>query len=172
MHQSFPTWNVIHQVIVHIPIILLLVAPILVIVSIGFPSAKRQLFLGSALTLMVLGTAMSFLAVTTGEAAMRVAASAPDLKVSMEEHRALAETTTALFSMLTLGFVALVFAPKLLGRELEGRISTVLLAVYLLLYATGALFLIHTALQGGHLAHGLDVKSVATIQLPGKEGAK
>ena len=172
MHQSFPTWNVIHQVIVHIPIILLLVAPILVIVSIGFPPAKRRPFLGSALTLMVVGTAMSFLAVTTGEAAMRVAASAPDLKVSMEEHRVLAETTTALFSMLTLGFVALVFAPKLLGRELEGRISTVLLAVYLLLYATGALFLIHTALQGGHLAHGLDVKSVATIQVPGKDGAK
>jgi uncharacterized membrane protein len=172
MHQNFPAWNVIHQVIVHIPIILLMVAPILVIVSIGFPSAKRQPFLGSALTLMVLGTAMAFLAVTTGEAAMRVVASPPDLKVTMEEHRTLAETTTGLFSMLTLGFTALVFAPRLLGRELESRINTVLLTVYLLLYATGALFLIHTALQGGHLAHGLGVKSVATIQLSGKEGAK
>jgi uncharacterized membrane protein len=121
---------------------------------------------------MVLGTAMAFLAVTTGEAAMRVVGSSPDLKVSMEEHRALAETTTALFSMLTLGFMALVFAPRLLGHALEARIDTVLLTVYLLLYATGALLLIHTALQGGHLAHGLGVKSVATIQLSGKDGAE
>ena len=171
LHLS-PGWNGLHVLIVHFPIILLLVAPILVIVSIGVPSAKRRPFLGSALTLMVLGTAMAFLAVTTGEAAMKVVGSAPDLKVAMEEHRALAETTTGLFSMLTFGFMALVFAPRLLGRELESRVNTVLLAVYLLLYATGALFLIHTALQGGHLAHGLGVKSVATVQLPGKEGAK
>ena len=109
MHQLFPAWNVIHQVIVHIPIILLLVAPILVIVSIGVPSAKRRPFLGSALTLMVLGTAMAFLAVTTGEGAMKVVGSAPDLKGALRAHRALAETTTELFAVITLGFTALVF---------------------------------------------------------------
>jgi uncharacterized membrane protein len=172
MHHLFPAWNGIHELIVHVPIILLLVAPFFVIVSMGLPAAKRRPFLGSALTLMVLGTAMTFLAVATGEAAMKVVASAPAFKAALEEHRALAETTTGLFFALTIGFTALVFAPRLLGRELESRINTVLLAVYLLFYATGALFLIHTALQGGHLAHGLDVKSVATYQLPGKEGAR
>lgn len=172
MHHFLPGWNVIHHFTVHIPIILLFVAPFLVIVSMGLPDAKRQPFLSSALILMVLGTAMAFLAVTTGEAAMKAISSTPAFKGAIEEHRNLAETTMALFSMLTLGFMALVFAPRLVGRELEPFLNSALLAIFLLFYATGALFLTHTALQGGHLAHELDVKSVAAYQLSGKESAR
>ena len=68
MHSLLPAWNVIHQVVAHIPVILLLVAPFLVIVSIGLPVAKRRPFLGAALTLTVLGTVMAMVAVATGEA--------------------------------------------------------------------------------------------------------
>jgi len=165
-------WNGLHTIIVHVPIILLLVAPFFVIMGIGLPAAKRRIFLGSALTLMVFGTAMTFVAVTTGEAAMKVVGSTPAFKVALEEHRALAETTTELFSVLTLGFAALLFAPRLLGRELESRINTALLAIYLVLYATGALFLVHTALQGGHLVREHAAMTAATYQLSGKEGAR
>jgi uncharacterized membrane protein len=126
----------------------------------------------SALILIVLGTAMTFVAVTKGEAAMKVVGSTPASKVALEEHRTLAETTRDLFIVLTLGLAALLYAPRLLGRELESRVNTVLLAVYLVLYATGALFLVHTALQGGHLVRELEAKTAATYQLSGKEGAK
>ena len=170
LHLS-PDWNGSHALIVHFPIILLLVAPFFVIVGIGLSAAKRRLFLGSALTLMVLGTAMTFVAVATGEAAMEVVGSTPAIKVALEEHRALAETTTELFSVLTLGFAALLFAPRLLGRELESRINTALFAIYLIFYATGALFLVHTALQGGQLVRELEAKA-ATYQLSGKESAR
>jgi uncharacterized membrane protein len=168
LHFS-PDWSGSHVLIVHFPIILLLVAPFFVIVGIGPPTAKKRLFLGSALTLMVLGTAMAFVAFATGEAAMSVVGSTPAVKVALEDHRALAETTAELFSVLTLGFAALLFIPKLLERELESRVNTALLAIYLIFYATGALFLIHTALQGGRLAHELEAKTTATYQLSGKE---
>jgi len=171
LHLS-PDRNGLHALIVHIPIILLLVAPSLVIVSIGLSGAIRRLFLGLALTLMVLGTAMTFVAVATGEAAMKVVGSTPAIVVALEEHRALAETTRELFSVLTLGFAALLFAPRLLGRELESRINTALLAIYLLFYATGALFLVHTALQGGQLVRELEAKTAATYQLSGKESVR
>jgi uncharacterized membrane protein len=157
MPYPFPGWSGLHQFIAHIPIILLLVAPFFVIVGLGLSAPTRQFFLRSALTLMLLGTAMTFVAVTTGEAAMKVVGSTPAFKVALEEHRALAETTTELFSVLTLGFVALLFVPRLLGRELESRINTMLLAVYLVFYASGALFLVHTALLGGHLVHVISV---------------
>jgi len=167
-----PVWNGLHPLIVHFPIILLLVAPFLVIVGIRLSAAKRRLFLGSALALMVLGTAMTFVAVTTGEAAMKVVGSAPAIKVALEEHQSLAETTRELFIMLTLGFAALLFAPRLLGRELESRINTALLAIYLVFYATGALFLVHTALQGGQLVRELEATTTTTYQLSRKESPR
>jgi uncharacterized membrane protein len=172
MLHLFSNWDGLHAIIVHFPIVMLLIAPFFVIVSIGLPSAKRWLFLGSALMLMVVGTAMTFVAVTTGEAAMKVVGSTPAFKVALEEHRALAETTTELFSVLTLGFAALLVAPRLLGRELESRINTALLGVYLVFYASGALFLVHTALQGGHVVNELEAKTAATYRHLGKEGAK
>ena len=167
-----PGWNGLHPLIVYFPIILLLVAPFLVIVGIGYSAAKRRLFLGSALTLMVLGTAMTFVAVATGEVAMRGVGPTPAFKVALEEHQALAETTRELFSVLTLGFAALLCVPRLLGCELESRLNTALFAAYLLFYATGALFLVNTALEGGRLIRELEAKTAATHQLSGKEGAR
>jgi len=172
MPHLFPDRSGLHQFIVYISIILLLVAPFLVIVGIGYSAAKRRLFLGSALTLMVLGTAMTFLAVTTGEVAMRAVRPTPAFKVTLEEHRALAETTRELFSVLTLGFAALLFVPRLLGREPGSRVNTALFVVYLVFYATGALFLVNTALEGGRLVRELEAKTAATIQLSGKESAR
>ncbi|MGO8732165.1 MAG: hypothetical protein ACLQVM_05160 [Terriglobia bacterium] len=165
-------WNGLHPLIVHFPIILLLVAPFLVIVGIGLSAAKRRLFLGSALALMVLGTAMTFVAVTPGNPTMKAVGSPPALKVALEEHWALAETTQELFIVLTLGFAALIFVPRLLGRELESRVNTALFAAYLLFYATGALLLVNTAVQDGHLARDLEAKTAATYHLSGKEGAR
>jgi len=169
MFHFSPSWNGLHVFVVHFLIILLLIAPFFVILSVGLPAARRRLLLRSALTLMALGTAMTFVAVTTGEAAMRVVGSTPAFKVALEEHRALAGATRELFSVLTLGFAGLLFAPRLLGRELESRMNTALLAVYLVFYATGALFLVHTALQGGQLVRELEAKTGATYQLSGKE---
>lgn len=164
--------NGLHALIEHIPIILLLVAPFFVVVSMGLAAPKRRPFLWSALTLMAIGTAMTFVAVTTGETAMKLADSAPLLKAALEEHQSLAETTRELFIMLTLGFAGLLFAPRLVGRELDSRMNTALLAIFLLVYATGALFLVHTALQGEHLVRELEAKTAAAYQLSGKEGAR
>ncbi len=169
MHASIPAWNVLHEAIVHVPIVLLLTAPLFVVAGILLPASKRRLFLGSALALMALGTAAAIMALTTGEAAVGIVGSTPSMKAVLAEHRALAETTTGLFTLLTIGFSAYLFAPRFIGYELESRLHTVLLTIYLLLYTTGAIFLVHTALEGGQLARALETKSAPDYQMSVKE---
>lgn len=158
----------VHGVIARILIILLLLAPFPVLVGFVISPRKRRLFLGISLVLMVLGTALSFIAFATGETAMKAAHSTPAVRSALEEHRSLAQTTRELFSVLTFGFAALLFVPKLLAHELESRINTALLAIYLVFYTSGALFLVHTALQGGQVSRELAARAAAAAQLTGK----
>ena len=166
MPRFTPDWNGLHPLIVHIPIILLLVAPLLVIVGVGYSGAMRRPFLGSAFTLMALGTAMTYVAVASGELATKTATFPPGFNTLLFEHRALAETTRDLFSMLTLAFAALLFARRLLTRELDSWVSTALFAVFLILYGTGAVLLVDTALKGSHLVHVLGTTTAVTSNLP------
>ena len=111
MPDVIPDWRELHHFVVPFPILLLSIAPFLVIVGIGISVPKRRLFLGLALTFVVLGTEATFVAVATGEAAMNPVDPSPAFKVALQEHEALAKTTLELFSVLTLAFTALVFAP-------------------------------------------------------------
>ena len=172
MSQLIPNGRELHQIVAHLPLILLLVAPILVMFSIGQPAGRRDLFLGVALTLMVAGTLTTFVALITGEAALKTVGSNPGFQTALAEHRALAQSTVELFSVLTVGFAALFFAPRLLRRKLDSYLNTALLAIYLVFYATGSLLLIHTALQGGHVVRALEAKATASYHLAGKEIAR
>ena len=65
MFPPIPSWDGLHPLIIHFPIALLLVAPILVLLGLISPNRGRA-FLGAALILMVLGTIASWIAVSTG----------------------------------------------------------------------------------------------------------
>jgi uncharacterized membrane protein len=169
LHLS-PDWNGLHRLVVHFPIILLLVAPLFVIVGAVSSAARRRLFLGAALILVVLGTGMTYLAVATGELAMKAVASAPALDGLLQEHRSLAQSTRELFSVLTLAFAALLFPHTLLRRELDSWVRTSLFAAFLIFYGTGAVLLVDTALKGDRLVHVLGAKTAVTNNLPNKGG--
>ena len=113
---------------------------------------------------MVLGTCTTYFAVTTGELATKVVVSTPALNGLLEEHRSLARSTRELFSVLTLGFAALLFAPKLLRRELDSKIRISLFAAFLIFYGTGAIFLVETARRGSRLGHGIRTERPLTTQ--------
>ena len=157
--SAMPSWNELHPLIVHFPIALLLVAPLFMIAGAVLGGSKGRDFLVSAFVLMALGTASLFVAVGTGEAASKLAGRTPEIKAVIEQHEQLAEATEVLFSVLTVAFAALLFAPRLLRRELSSRFQASLLGVFLLLYATGAIFLVNTAHQGGRLVHELGINA-------------
>ncbi len=159
-----PAWQAMHPLIVHFPIALLLIAPLFVIVGAILASQKGRSFLIAALILMVLGTVGTFAARASGEAASKAAARTPQINAVLENHEELAETSSILFSLLTVTFAAVVLGPRLLNWRETRVLTTVLPLVFLLLYGAGVVLLINTAHNGGRLVHELGVRSPVAQQ--------
>ncbi len=153
-----PSWDGLHPLIVHFPIALLLVAPLFVLL--GIVLRRSRLFLWAALLLMAIGTTATFFAVSTGEAAGKLADRTPQINTVLEQHENLAETTRAVFTALTAIFAAIVVAPTAF-RRLQGQMFRVVLPlVFLLCYGAGVLVLANTAHNGGRLVHELGVQAL------------
>jgi uncharacterized membrane protein len=172
---QIPSWNALHPLIVHFPIALLFVAPLFVILGIVVGPLKGRAFLVSALILMALGTASIFVALETGEGASELVRSTSAGREVLRQHQDLAETTQVLFTLLTVVLAVLLCAPRLLRRQLGLQVTVALLAVFLLLYITGVLFLVKTAHRGARLVHEFGVKapvasSVAATDLVSSPG--
>ena len=66
MLPPLPSWDGLHPVIVHFPIALFLVVPLLILIGIFMPQRGRS-FLTAAFILMLIGTIATWIAVSTGE---------------------------------------------------------------------------------------------------------
>ena len=155
-----PPWEGLHPLIVHFPIALLLIAPLVVIVGALLKPESGRIVLYVALALMLIGTLGTFLAAATGEAAAKLAERSPQVSAVLERHEELADATRAVFAGLTTIFAAIVFAPKAF-QKLSGRLlSTVLPLLFLLLYGAGVLLLANTAHNGGRLVHEFGVRAM------------
>jgi len=159
MFPPIPSWDGLHPLIVHFPIALLIVVPLLIIL--GVVSAKHgTAFLYSAFVLMLLGTAATFVAVATGDAAGELAERVAGVDNVLEHHEELAETTRNVFTALTIIFAVIIFAPKLLKKELGRRVTAPLMLAFLVFYSAGTVILINTAHEGGRLVHEFGVKAM------------
>ncbi len=169
MLPPIPSWDGLHPLIIHFPIALLLLAPLVLLAGLLLPRHERALAV-SAFWLMLLGTVAAWFAVATGEAAGQLAERARNLLSVVERHAVLAHATRSLFTVLTVLFGALLFAPALLRRPLARRVTVSLDVVFLVLYAGGSLMLVQTADQGGRLVHEYGVRaSVAAARAPAAE---
>lgn len=154
-----PSWDGLHPLIIHFPIALLLVAPLLMVL--GALAGKRgKGLLMAALILMALGTAFSYVAVETGEAAAELADRTPQMAPVLAHHQKLAERTRLMFTVLTVLFSAIALGPTLLKREMKRLLALTLYAGFLLLYAVGAITLANTAHNGGRLVHEFGVRAL------------
>ncbi len=154
-----PSWDALHPLIIHFPIGLLLVAPVLIVLGLFMKKSGRS-FAMAALVVMALGTASTFIAVSTGEAAGELAERTPAVSKVLEHHEELAETTRVIFSILTVVFAVILFGPRLLRKELDRVPSAVLTLVFLLLYLAGSVVLTNTAHNGGLLVHEYGVHAL------------
>lgn len=163
MFPPIPSWDGLHPIIIHFPIALLIVAPLIILLGIFVPKNGRT-FLISAFLLMLLGTIATFIAVSTGSSAGELAEHVNNVGPVLEEHEELAETTRTVFAVLTAIFGVVVFAPMLFKKELSRMIVIPLNLAFLLLYGSGVVLLMNTAHQGGRLVHELGVRAVMTAQ--------
>ena len=154
---ALPAWNTLHPLVVHFPIALLLVAPVFVLLGALWPGRTGLAFLGCALILMSLGTAGTFVAQSTGEAASRATLQTPALTAMIERHEDLAEATGWVFLSLTAIFAAMCYGLVLLQGRGQLSMARYLPIIYVVLYTAGAVLLIQTAHRGGQLVHQFGV---------------
>lgn len=159
MFPPIPSWDGLHPIIIHFPIALLIVAPIIILLGLLMPKNGRT-FLHSAFVLMLIGTIATFVAVSTGEAAGELAEQINNVESVLEQHEELAETTRTVFTALTAIFGVILFAPMLFKKELSRAILIPLNLAFLLFYGSGVVLLMNTAHQGGILVHQLGVHAV------------
>jgi uncharacterized membrane protein len=158
MLPTLPTWSGMHPLVVHFPIALLLVAPVLVALGAALKRGRGTFFL-SALVLMLIGTIGTYVALSTGEAGEGLAETVAGAEALLEQHEELAKTTAAIFTGLTVLFAGIVFGPPLLRRRLEGGALAATLAAFFALYLVGAGALVNTAHAGGRLVHEVGVRA-------------
>lgn len=157
---SLPSWPGFHPLVVHFPIALLLIAPLLVIVGALLPSQKGRVVLFTALGLMTLGTVGTIVAAASGEAASALVNKTSQVKAVLQLHEELADITRGVFSFLTAIFAAIVIAPTVFPKLSNRVIATTLPLVFLLLYSVGVVLLVNTASNGGRLVHEFGVRAV------------
>lgn len=161
MLPPIPSWDGLHPLIVHFPIALLLVVPVIILIGILWPK-KGSSFLIAAFILMLLGTIAAWVAVSTGSEAGELAEHVNNVESVLEEHEELAETTRTIFTALTAIFGLIVFAPMLFKKELSAKVLIPLGLAFLLFYSSGVVLLINTAHQGGRLVHEFGVRAMTT----------
>ena len=154
-----PGWDALHPIIVHFPIALLLIAPILVLFGIIWPKQGRGLLI-AALLVMALGTIATWFAVATGESAAELAERTPGVAATLERHEELAETTKAIFTVLTIVFAGILFVPSLIRRSLGRKSTAVVNLAFLVFYAAGAVVLANVGHEGGRLVHEYGVHAL------------
>ncbi len=162
-----PSWDGLHPLIIHFPIGLLLVAPLFILIGAALRPRLARTFLVAAFILMFLGTASTFIAVETGEAAGKLATRTPEINRILQHHEQLAERTRATFMVLTTIFAALVAMPWIVKRDTRW-FTTALPLVFLFFYGFATVLLANTAHNGGRLVHEFGV-SALVAPTPGED---
>lgn len=156
----FPTWDSLHPMIIHFPIVLLLLSPVFVLIGAILSPPKARPYMIVGLALLLLGTGSLIVAAATGEAAAKLAERGGPVDTVLASHENLAEQTEIVFAVLSVVLVGIVALPWILRRE-ETRLTTTLVPLsFLVLYGAGILSVVNTAHAGARLVHEYGVHAI------------
>jgi uncharacterized membrane protein len=166
---AVPGWDGVHPAMVHFPVALLLVAPVLLAISLFMRQSWRG-WAWSALVVMVLGTFAAWLAAGSGHAAAQLVDKIQGLESPIGRHEALGLATRNLFTALTLLYALVMLVPLMLKLKVPPVWRITLHAVFLALWIGGAGLLATTADAGGRLVHQFGIR--AMVLPPGQNPAE
>ena len=154
-----PPWSSLHVLVVHMPIGLLLLSPILLILGM-LPGRWRDGLRVGALLVLVLGSAAAYLALQSGEAAAMIVDRSEQIDAVLARHAQFAELTCGIFLGGTIIYglflgVGLFFPA--IGR---GKVALTAQIVALLVITSGCLLLADTGHLGGQLVHELGIRAM------------
>ncbi|ASV75151.1 hypothetical protein THTE_2549 [Thermogutta terrifontis] len=155
-------WPGMHVLVVHFPIALLLVAPVFVLLGLIF-APRWQGFAISAVLLLALGTAGTFVAAATGLAARDIVEEGPDEMFEvMEEHEEYGLLTRNIYLGVTIAYAIFVLLTLTVSSIGKAVVRIPISLVFLVAMAVAGLYLAHTAHLGGILVHQYGVKAKLT----------
>lgn len=155
-----PTWDSLHPIIIHFPIVLLLLSPVFALISAALSPPKGKPYMIVALIMLLLGTGSLFLAAATGKAAAELAERGGPVDAVLASHETLAEETEIVFSALSAILLGIVALPRILRREETRLTSTLMPLSFLVLYCAGILLVVNTAHAGARLVHEFGVHAI------------
>jgi|KBSMisStandDraft_5_1062788.scaffolds.fasta_scaffold21081_5 uncharacterized membrane protein len=155
-----PTWDSLHPLIIHFPVVLLLLSPLFILISLVLAPPKGKPYMIAALLVLILGTGSLFIAGSTGHAASELAERGGAVDKVLEMHEDLASKTQIVFAGLSVILLGMFLAPRILHRQEDRLLSSLLPAAFLALYSVGVLFLVNTAHAGGRLVHEFGIHAI------------
>ena len=154
-----PGWDGIHPLLIHFPLTLFFLAPVFVLLAGLTKATSRRTFLISALTVMLLGITLTYVAFAAGQTAAASVTRTEEVRTVVDRHQELAglarSSHTAAIVLFSLTFL-LSACLHLQLQELTG----VLPVGSLVFYALGLFWLINTAYHGERLVHEFGVSSI------------
>lgn len=151
-------WGSLHPVIVHIPLGLLFIVPLLLLAGL-FSRQSPKTFYQSALIVALTGTLGIYLAISSGELASEQVKPDPEVVSTLEAHEKLAGKVKLNYSLLTALLLVYVLLFHKLTQNFAPKYHRGAVALYLLLYMYSLVLLLNTAHQGGKLVHHHNVTS-------------
>ena len=158
-----PSWDAMHPLIIHFPIVLLLLTPLFVLIGAVLPAPRNRPYMTAALIALLLGTFSIFLAASSGEQAAELADRAGGVNAVLAAHETLASTCEILFAVYSALFAGLLIW-QWISRSRQSRIiSTAAPLVFLAVYSVGLAYLVGTAHAGGRLVHEFGVHALMPL---------
>jgi uncharacterized membrane protein len=155
-----PTWDSLHPLVIHFPIVLLLLSPLFILISTILSPAKGRPYMTGALIILLLGTIGLFVASATGEAAATLADRGGRVDAVLAAHEDLASETEIVFTALFVVLAGIMVLPRIFRFHETRLTSTFMPLAFLVLYSAGIVFVVNTAHEGGRLVHEFGVHAM------------
>lgn len=141
-----------HPILVHMPIGILAVMPVLLVLSMIFGRRNPGLA-GATLVTLLVGVAALFAAVMSGEAAADIVVPMGDAKAILHEHEELAEMCRNIFAGLGAVYLVILLVAAGLKDRLKPAGWVAMHLVYIVLFMAALLPLMNAGHLGGRLVH-------------------
>lgn len=148
-----PQWSSLHPLIVHFPIVLFLLLPLLMIAAGMSRKTTNHAFLVAAFVLMVLATGFLYLTYFTGDAIAAASEDGSTVGAVIKHHCSLAGYTVSAFTLATTLFAVALLVRRVMRLEDMRDLTPWIPISFLVFYALGVFWLVLTAHQGATLAH-------------------
>ena len=150
-----PEWSSLHPLIVHFPIVLFLLLPLLMIAAAMSRKTTNHSLLVAAFVLMLLATGFLYLTYLSGNAMATSSQDGSTVGAVIKHHCSLAGYTVSAFTLATTLFAVALLVRRVMRLEDMRDLTPWIPISFLVSYLLGVFWLVLTAHQGATLAHEL-----------------